>query len=123
MNIKFPEEYPLKPPEVCFLAQTYHLNINHRAPKSPNDIPLGKVSISTLIWWKPEYIIRELLINIFFLFFIPNPYNCFDLNQGRDLLDERDVYEEKIKYFTKKFANPMILEIKYDRNKDWDFSI
>ena len=66
MNIKFPDEYPLKPPEVYYLTPIYHLNINDRAPKSPDDIPLGKVSISILNCWKPEYTMRELLIKIFF---------------------------------------------------------
>ena len=30
---------------------------------------------------------------------------------------------EKIKYFTKKYANPWDGGIKYDRTKDWDFGL
>jgi ubiquitin-protein ligase len=60
---KFPEEYPIKPPEVYFLTPIYHLNVNPRAPRSSEDIPLGHISISTLSWWKPEYKMREVLVN------------------------------------------------------------
>ena len=123
MNVKFPDEYPIKPPEVCFLTPVYHLNINDKAPKSPNDIPLGKVSISTLNWWKSEYSMRELLIKIFVLFYNGNPDNCFDLDKAEEFCENRAVYEEKIKHFTKKYANPSKPQIKYDINKDWDFEL
>ena len=65
---QFPEEYPLKPPEVYFSTPIYHLNVNPRAPRSSDDIPLGHISLSTLSWWKPEYTIKETLINILVYF-------------------------------------------------------
>ena len=64
----------------------------------------------------------ELLTNIFALFYKANPDNCFDLNKAEEFRENRAVYEEKIRLFTKKYANPMNPQIKYDRNKDWDFS-
>ena len=48
MNVKFPEEYPLKPPEVYYVTPIYHLNVNPRAPRSSEDIPLGNISLSNL---------------------------------------------------------------------------
>ena len=46
INIEFPDDYPLKPPEIYFKTPIYHLNVNPRAPRSPEDIPLGHISLS-----------------------------------------------------------------------------
>ena len=123
MNIKFPEEYPLKAPIAYFTTPIYHLNINPKAPKSPGDLPLGSVSISTLSCWKPEIKMREVLINIFVLFFKTNPDSPYGLDRAKEFRENRKAYDEKIKYFTKKYAHPMKANIIYDRNKDWDFNL
>ncbi len=122
LGVKFPEDYPLKPPEVYFITPIYHLNVNPRAPRSPEDIPLGHISISTLSWWKPEYTMREVLINIYALFYKANPDSPYGLARAEEFRDNRAMYEEKIKYFTKKYANPMVNK-QYSRTEDWDFSI
>ena len=70
VNIHFPPDYPSKPPEVYFMTPIYHLNVNPCAPKKEGDESLGHVCISTLNWWNPQYKIREVLLNIYSLFFI-----------------------------------------------------
>ena len=121
MNVKFPEEYPIKPPEVYYVTPIYHLNVNPRAPRSSEDIPLGNISISTLSWWKPEYTIRETLINIFGLIYKANPDSPYGLDRAEEFRENREKYEEKVKYFTKKYANPMKAGKNYSRTEDWDF--
>ena len=124
LNIEFPDEYPIKPPEVYFKTPIYHLNVNPRAPRSPEDIPLGHVSISTLSWWKPEYKIREVLINIYALFYKANPESPYGLARAEEYRNNRGLYEEKIKFFSRKYAHPFLQaknKIKYERDKDWDF--
>ena len=122
INIKFPEDYPLKPPEVYYVTPIYHLNINPRAPRSSEDLPLGYVSLSTLSWWKPEYTVREILINTFALFYKANPESPFGLDRAEEFLENRAVYDEKVKHFTKKYASPFRKYIE-DKTKDWDFEI
>ena len=34
LSIKFPNDYPNKAPEVCFLTPIYHVNVNPKAPKT-----------------------------------------------------------------------------------------
>ena len=123
LNIEFPELYPLKPPEVYFITPIYHANINSKAPRASGDFPLGQVSLSTLSYWNPKYIMREVIINTFALLYNPNPLNPYDVDISEELEDNRAVYEEKIKHFTKKYANPLGGYREYSRTEDWDFSI
>ena len=123
LSINFPNDYPTKPPEVCFMTPIYHVNVNHKAPKFPGSESLGHVCISTLNWWKPEYTMREVLTNIFALFYLGNPDSPYGLDRADEFRENRAVYEEKVKLFTKKYANPMRGSKPSDPNKDWDFSL
>ena len=122
LKIKFPDDYPEKAPEVCFLTPIYHVNVNPRAPKTSGAgvESLGHVCISTLNWWKSEYKMREVLTNIFALFYMANPESPYGMDRANELRFERPLHEEKIKYFTKKYA------MKQGSNVDyydyWDFS-
>ena len=77
--------------------------------------------MSTLSWWKPEIKMREVLVNVFALFFKANPDSPYGLDRAEEFKENRKLYDEKIKYFVKKYAHPFKANIIYDRNKDWDF--
>ena len=121
--IKIPENYPKKAPEAYFLTPIYHLNVNPKASKFAGDgvKSLGHVCISTSNWWKPEYRMREVLTNIFALFYNPDPDNPYGLDRSDEFRQNRTIYEEKIKYFTKKYAYPTLSNKVYPRDEDWDF--
>ena len=123
LSIEFPNEYPQKAPEVCFITPIYHVNVNPKAPKFQGAESLGHVCISTLNWWKPEFTMREVLTNIFALFQLGNPDSPYGLDRANEYRNSRAVYEEKIKKFTKKYANPMKGFKLYPQNQDWDFSL
>ena len=126
LNIHFPPEYPNKAPEVYFITPIYHLNVNPCAPKNPGDESLGHVCISTLNWWKPEYKIREVVLNIYSLFYMANVDSPYGINRAKEYKEERETYEEKAKYFTKKYASPTNMKNAkqaYERDKDWDFNL
>ena len=120
LSLKFPENYPQKPPEICFITPIYHININPKVPNMKGGESLGHVCISTLNWWKPTNKVREALTDIFALFYMANPKSPYGLERADEFLKNRPLYEEKAKYFTKKYANPNISDRKY--NKDWDFT-
>ena len=122
LDIHFPDDYPAHAPEVCFRTPIYHVNINPRKPRSPNAEPLGHVSISTLNWWRPEYNIIQVLVDIFGLLYLPNPDSPYGLDRADECRHKPCKYEEKIKYFTSKYANPSNY-YKYKSNgEDWDFT-
>jgi ubiquitin-conjugating enzyme E2 D/E len=121
MIIQFPDNYPEKVPEVFFKTPIYHLNINPMKPKYEGSEPLGHVSISILNWWRHYYRIRQVLCDIFALLFMANPDSPYGLARANEFKFNRVLHEEKIKYFTKKYANPRFCNICkiYD---DWEFS-
>ena len=123
LSVTFPENYPDSPPEVCFLTPIYHLNVNPYAPKSPGSEPLGHVSISTLNKWKPYYKMREILVNIFMLLYFGNPDSPYGADRADEFRNNRAAFEKKVKYFTKKYANPRVCFRSQLSNKYWDFSI
>jgi len=146
----FPRDYPERAPEICFITPIYHVNVNPKFPPYSGHgyENLGHICISTLNWWKPEYKISEVLTNIFALFYMANPESPYGFDRAEEFIKNKELYEKKIKYFTKKYANKIsfiegdfyndpsiplknrkLLEkdlknyIKiYETTKDWDFS-
>ena len=92
---------------------------------------------------------REVLSNLFALFYLPNPESPYGLDRVDEFWENRELYDKKIKYFTKKYANKLSqfeevllsfdhsvhkknrklfenyirnLIKSYNTTKDWDFS-
>ena len=120
LKIKFPENYPYSPPEVVFKTPIYHVNVNPNKSNAKGAEPLGHVCISTLNWWKPESKIKQVLSDIFALFYMANPDSPYGLDRANELRYQKNLHEDKIKYFTKKYAKPNIANTEYDQS--WDFS-
>ena len=120
--IDFPDDYPNSRPEVCFITPIYHVNVNPIKSNMPGAEPLGHVSISTLNWWRPEYKIKEVAGNIFGLLYLPNPDSPYGLDRADELRSNKKLYEEKIKYFTKKYACPLYADINKVYSESWNFT-
>ena len=122
LNVHFPDNYPKEPPEVCFITPIYHLNVN---PKIGNGFhKLGNVCISTLNWWKPIYKIKEVLHNIYLLFYCHNPESAYGIERSKEYKEDYGcTYFEKARYYTRKYATPQRNNIDIDKIKDWDFDI
>ena len=120
LEVDFPDNYPESAPEIYFITPIYHLNVN---PYNNSNwgIKLGHVSLNVLNDWKPEYTIKEIFIYIYALLYNPNPNFAFGFERVNEFKFNRKLYEEKAKYFTYKYANPMYANIdkRYDK---WDFS-
>ena len=118
--IHFPDNYPNSHPKVCFKTPIYHLNVNPR--EIPNSNPLGDICCLTILnRWKPEYKIADVLVSIYALFYMVNPENPIGFERRDEYINNRILYEEKVKYFTRKYAYPNN-NINREYNEVWDFS-
>ena len=122
LKIKFPDNYPQKPPEVSFLTPIYHINVNPRKQNaSQGGESLGHVCISTLNWWNPKKsTIKEVLHDIFALFYMSNPKSPYGIERAYEFQKNRKLYDDKCRYFTQKYAAINIDQLTY--TNDWDFS-
>ena len=116
LKIIFPIDYPSKAPEVLFVTPIYHVNVNHLKQST---CPLGHICISTLNFWNPDTRVREILTNIFALFYMGNPQSPYGIDRQSEMLNTPQIFEQKIKYFTNKYANPNLGYKEYDY---WDFT-
>ena len=124
IEIVFPKEYPEKPPKAYFITPIYHVNVCRKSKKINDEgsEELGNIYLPFLKCWKPENKMRDVILSIFALFYMELPDSPYGLDLVQECLVNRPLYEAKIKYFTKKYANAMINLKEFDRTKDWDFS-
>ena len=118
--IQFPENYPNAHPEVRFKTPIYHLNVNPRA--MPNNNNLGDICLSVLNFWKPEYKVTDIIVSIYALFHMVNPESPYGFDRRDEYINNKALYEEKVRYFTRKYANPSHNNIDREYNEVWDFS-
>ena len=118
--LHFPDNYPNAHPEIRFKTPIYHLNVNPRA--MPNNNNLGDICLSVLNFWKPEYKIKDVLVSIYALFYMVNPDSPYGFDRRDEYINNKILYEEKVRYFTRKYANPSNNNIDREYNEVWDFS-
>ena len=117
LEIIFPKDYPNSPPEIHFKTPIYHPNVNNH--KSEKEL-LGNVRFSDITSWNPSTSMRKVLIDLYSIFYLANPESSQSLKIAKEYKENKGLYQEKIIYFTKKYANPLNRPNKY--NNDWDFS-
>ena len=120
ISIQFPENYPNAHPEVRFKTPIYHLNVNPRTMQNNNN--LGDICLSVLNFWKPEYKVEDIIVSIYALFYMVNPDSPYGLDRRDEYINNKILYEEKVRYFTRKYANPSNNNIDREYNEVWDFS-
>ena len=121
LSINFPPKYPVDPPIISFLTPIYHINVNPFYPRNPGAKPLGYIPIEALGFWKPNYSIKEIFLSIYSLFYYGNLICAFDIECANEFKNDKVVYEEKIKFFTEKYANPLIGINEKTDNRDFTF--
>ena len=116
IEVIFPQYYPKGPPIIYFLTPIYHPNVNiHKS----DDMPLGIVYFSTIKFWNPSTTMRKVITDLYAIFYLVNPISPLSSKLAKEYQENRGLYEEKIIYFTKKYANISKGFIYYE---NWDFS-
>ena len=122
LKINFPKNYPDLPPKIIFLTPIYHPLVN---PKKSKKYELGYIfDIFDGINWK-KTTLRNELTNLYTLFYISNP-NKINYEETsfitKEMIENKELYEEKVKYFSKKYSSYSMNYVDLNIKDKWDFS-
>ena len=103
LSMKFPHDYPFKPPDVHFTTKIYHCNIFFNDDPKTQHLN-GKPCMDSLQGqWSPALTISKLLLSIQSLLTDPNP------NEGNPMIaallkNDRPKHDQNAREWTKKYA-------------------
>ena len=120
VKLYYPIDYPKSPPKIQFLVPIYHPNIYN---KNDGKMPLGTYYLPNMKNWDPNVKIMDILTNIssvFTTFDLDNSNRIMDEDIKNEIINNKDLFVKKAKYFTFKYANVQN-NFKKDRTF-WDFS-
>ena len=71
-------------------------------------------------FWNPNTEMKDFIFDISTFFWGANPESPFGIERADLFKNNRKIFDERVKYFTKKYADP---SLPYKEYKNWDFSL
>nr|CAD1823970.1 unnamed protein product [Ananas comosus var. bracteatus] len=102
VKIQVPERYPFQPPNVTFVTPIYHPNIDNGGR-----VCLDILNLPPKGAWQPSLNISTVLTSIGLLLLCePNPDDGLMAEISREYKYNRQVFDQKARSWTEKYANP-----------------
>ena len=97
LSIKFPKDYPYKPPEVLFITKIYHPNVKRDT---------GSICLDLLKdQWAPNTTIMQIYNAIQNLLSVPNCDHPLEKEIAKQYTEDKDTYDKTAKEWTEQYAN------------------
>eukprot|EP00043_Microstomoeca_roanoka_P001036 m.30592 g.30592 ORF g.30592 m.30592 type:complete len:148 (-) comp10620_c0_seq2:227-670(-) len=95
VDIRFPPDYPFKPPKVSFNTKVYHPNISQE----------GQICLDILkTGYSPALTIGKILLSIQSLLTDPNPKDPLRPDVGREYISDKAKFDQTARSWTLKYA-------------------
>eukprot|EP00466_Bigelowiella_natans_P018350 jgi/Bigna1/58084/fgenesh1_pm.52_\ len=96
LEVRFPPNYPFKPPMIRFQTRIYHCNINSK----------GEICLDTLQnAWSPVLSISKILLSISSLLTDPNPEDPLVPDIAHLYKTNRQLHDDTARQWTRKYAS------------------
>ena len=97
LSIKFPKDYPYKPPEVLFITKIYHPNVKRDT---------GSICLDLLKdQWAPNTTIMQIYNAIQNLLSVPNCDHPLEKEIAKECMENNEQYKKTAKEWTEKYGH------------------